>query len=255
MTGFVTCGLDDSLGNQMFQIAVVLKYSKSHNKSPVFFTSNGLSYGNLQTFKKEEQEKYNFREVKVKNCSDYMEIPQIDENIILSGNFASFEYLTDHIRDKIQDIFFSNEDMMYYTYDLYKQIKKEMNSEIDDDYVTVHVEKSNLQDKCYYEKAYDIVSQMIASNGAYGPKKVIVFSDDIEWCRQNFNIDNATNTYFVQEKDAHIQMILMTFFTHNILSNSSLSWWGSYLSNNKDKIVIFPSQSNNNVRVPQWIIV
>ena len=84
----------------------------------------------------------------------------------------------------------------------------------------------------------------------------------IEWCKENFRI-GENDIYFVDEKNECIELILMTFFTHNILANSTFSWWGSYLSNCKNKTVIAPSQwfqkdgpsEWKEIYYPNWIVV
>lgn len=64
----------------------------------------------------------------------------------------------------------------------------------------------------------------------------LVFSDDKEWCEQNIDIPNAI---FVN-LPPHESMWLMSLCNYFVLSNSSFSWWGAYLSRSKDKSVISP---------------
>ena len=65
----------------------------------------------------------------------------------------------------------------------------------------------------------------------------IIFSDDIDWCKENLNIDNSV--YIEKERD-YIEIYLMSLCNNNIISNSSFSWWGAWLNNNEDKKVIGP---------------
>jgi len=83
----------------------------------------------------------------------------------------------------------------------------------------------------YYVKA---ISEM----EAIGVQKFLVFSDDLDWCRKNF-IGNEF--LFINEKD-YICMYIMSYCNQNIIANSSLSWWGAYLGDTKDRIVIAPEQ-------------
>lgn len=67
----------------------------------------------------------------------------------------------------------------------------------------------------------------------------VVFSDDINWCKENLKLDNIL--YIEGEKD-YIELYLMSMCDNNIIANSSFSWWGAWLNQNEDKIVIGPTK-------------
>ena len=253
MTNYVTYDIDNNLGDQMFKIAITLQYAKCHDKSPIFFTSNNFSYFNIETLSLDEKENFDFKQIKIEHHTRVTDLSKIEGNVELVGNFQSFNSIYD-FKEKLQDIFFHNEDVMYKAYDLYQKIKKNIGNESDDNYVTVHVNKESY-DESYYAKAYDIVSNLINSKGVYGTKHIVVVSNDIKWCRENMKIKNADKIHFVEEENEYIQMVLMSFFTHNILSDSTLSWWGAFLSNQKEKTVMISSKYPSPINGANWIIV
>ena len=65
----------------------------------------------------------------------------------------------------------------------------------------------------------------------------LIFTDDIPWCKEN--LSHINNVQFV-EAPVHEQMWLMSLCDHFVISNSSFSWWGAYLSRNPNKVVIAP---------------
>ena len=70
-----------------------------------------------------------------------------------------------------------------------------------------------------------------------------VFSDDISWCKENLT-DLLNNVHFVNHnkgKNAYKDILLMSECKHNIIANSTFSWWGGWLNKNKNKICIKPS--------------
>jgi len=68
-------------------------------------------------------------------------------------------------------------------------------------------------------------------------ENILVFSDDINWCKENLKFDNII---FVEDNDDIEDLWLMSLCNHNIIANSSFSWWGAWLNNNKNKKVIAP---------------
>ena len=66
------------------------------------------------------------------------------------------------------------------------------------------------------------------------------FSDDIKWCREMFGHTNASFVSWNTGKGSYIDMHLMSLCRHQIISNSSFSWWAAWLNMYKEKNVIAP---------------
>jgi hypothetical protein len=99
--------------------------------------------------------------------------------------------------------------------------------------------KSITQETCdiqYYRSSIDLMKKKVPN------AKFYVFSDNMDWCRDNLGfceliyIDWNPST----GKGNHYDMQLMSLCKHNIIANSSYSWWGAWLNNNPEKIVIAP---------------
>jgi len=97
------------------------------------------------------------------------------------------------------------------------------------DYVKLYPELHIPQSIGYYKKSLSLLPKDL---------KVVIFSDDIEWCKNNFIGDRYV---FVDEID-YISIYIMAKMKHHIISNSSFSWWGAWLSQHEDKIVITPKK-------------
>jgi hypothetical protein len=68
-----------------------------------------------------------------------------------------------------------------------------------------------------------------------------IFSDDLEWAKQN--VDFIENPVFVEGLNSIDDFRLLNKCKHNVIANSTYSWWAAYLKNNSDCIVIAPKQS------------
>jgi hypothetical protein len=121
------------------------------------------------------------------------------------------------------------------------------------DYVKRYSDYYHIQSIDYYLKALKIIKDMHPNS------KVFVFSDDIEWCEDNLNLQ--TETYFVKPNKSFEDIYLMSLCNHNIIANSSFSWWGAWLNNNPDKICIAPKnwfkdkKLKNNIIPEKWITI
>lgn len=89
----------------------------------------------------------------------------------------------------------------------------------------------------YYDKAFQYMEDRFDDITYY------VFSDDIDWAREHLQSERPMR--FVSHngpEEAHEDLRLMYESTHNIISNSTFSWWGAWLNRNDDKQVIAPSR-------------
>lgn len=112
-------------------------------------------------------------------------------------------------------------------------------------------------DTAYYQKA------LLELEHSRSLATIYVFSDDIAWCKQHLKLDTKAHIHFV-EFDKHVaasqELILMSCCRHNIIANSSFSWWGAWLNQNPEKIVIAPQKWFQSVKNPDiypqgWIII
>jgi hypothetical protein len=107
------------------------------------------------------------------------------------------------------------------------------------DYVTSKqaAKTHGLCDLEYYRKGIRIVSEGMTNPHCY------VFSDDPEWVRENFDVGVPITVVDVNgPDDAHQDLWLMAACQRFVIANSSLSWWGAYLSNAQKKIVVAPKK-------------
>lgn len=107
----------------------------------------------------------------------------------------------------------------------------------------------------YYRSAIELMNKLILEKNSVDEKpEYFVFSDDIDWCREHFR---TLDCHYIklQDNNADInEMYLMSKCRHNIIANSTYSWWGAWLNRNDEKIVIAPKQGISQDVIPsEWI--
>lgn len=161
----------------------------------------------------------------------------LPENEYIMGLFQNVRFFEEIRGILLQEITLKNE------MKLAIEIEEALSNEIT---VSVHIRRGDYTDKnmlknwglCslgYYERAMRYINQNIVKPVYF------VFSDDLDWVKKSIKF-NAPAIFINEDrklKDAE-EMILMSKCSHNIIANSSFSWWGAWLNQNPDKIVMGP---------------
>ena len=270
----ITVQLIGGLGNQLFQYAMAKSLSIEKKQKFSIDVSSfetyklhhyALNHFNIQkkVYKKPNrylnkiinlfQKRTYYKEV---NFNFNKSIFDINEsNIYLEGYFQSEKYFVKHEK-QIRKDFEIISPLKKQTHEAIKHIQ-EVNS------VSLHIRRGDyLQhmihntDKTDYYKTAMATMQSKVENPVY-----FIFSDDIPWAKENFKTN--FETIFVDFNDALTNfedLKLMSACKHNIIANSSFSWWGAWLNTNKNKIIVAPklwfndSTINTNDIIPDsWI--
>lgn len=180
-------------------------------------------------------------------------------NVILDGYWQSFKYF-ENASDTVRKVFHFPMPSQAENISLIKQIKESES-------VSIHVRRGDyntergksfhgLLDKTYYDKALADITE-------YTKKPTLfVFSDEIEWCKANLAFSHPT--IFVDSNSPNTgaqDMQLMSSCKHNIIANSSFSWWAAWLNTNPHKRVYAPKNWFKNVEAvkdripPKWQLI
>jgi len=154
------------------------------------------------------------------------------KDIYMSGFERNLNYIEKNIKN-LRKEFSLKEKYKEKIKNILEKIKKE-------DSVSINVRRGDLTEfkdgnilgVDHYKKTLKIIKNKIKNPRFY------VFSDDIEWCKKN--LDFIKPITFVEGNSALEDLEVMKNCKHNILANSSLSWWAGMLNENKNKIIIAP---------------
>lgn len=246
----IDIGKNGRLGNQMFQYASLIGIA----------TKQGFEYG--LDYKKSADD-LTWQQFGVDNSYSKMAIdkpfdlsaPQVDreyptlfekeeefhfqekffhtgDNIKLKGYFQTQKYF-DHCQDQIRK---------EYTFkpSIVESANSFLHDKKDHETVSIHIRRGDyvnlphhgLCDISYYTKALSTYF----SDKSYN---FIVITDDIDWAKSSFV--GGDNLFISETRNQFVDLCIMSMCNHNIIANSSFSWWGSWLNTNQNKTVVAPS--------------
>lgn len=229
-----------------------------NNKSNILFKA--LCALNVFYFSKRKngQEKFNSLIKKISKFGIYITIydnPDYDfntKNKTLEGYFQNKKYF-DQIRNILLEEFQVKDPVMEVNKKIYNDIMR-TNS------VCLHIRRGDyvnnstheVCDLNYYKKAIELMNKKIEN------ARFFVFSDDIEWVKENIKGKNFV--YVENNNPAYEDLRLMYSCKNFIISNSSFSWWAQYLSKNNEKVVIAPSRwyktnDQYDLKEKKWLII
>lgn len=243
------------LGNQMFQYSSLKGIANHHGYDFAIPNHNELiidSLGNklrielfgpfkLKNFSENHidvcnsttpivQEKhFHFDEELFNNCQD---------DCCLVGYFQSQKYFS-HIRGELLEDFEFIDDIQ----NPCKEMIENVNSPI-----SLHIRRGDflINSANHYNLTLDYYEKALSNFDS--EREVIIFSDDPQWCKEQSLFSG--DRFLVSESESpYTDLCLMSMCSDFIIANSTFSWWGAWLSQNKNKTVIYPSEwfgQNNN---------
>jgi len=235
----ITSHLMGGLGNQMFQISKAISEGIKNNIKTEFINTSFIPMeGNQPT---------NYSENIFRNINFVEELPKTirisepslcynDLQIMYHTPVEYYGYFQssknfNSCENEIKELFSPTEDFIEKIKNLYPKI-------FDKGSVSIHVRRGDyltiseilpVVDKTYIDECLRQIGEH---------SNIFIFSNDKEWCKENLNYNNSV---VVEGLKDYEELWMISLCNNNIMSNSSFSWWGSYLNKNINKKIYCPS--------------
>lgn len=125
-----------------------------------------------------------------------------------------------------------------------------------DNAVSIHVRRGDflklnrdISQREYYPKALAYMRKVVIR------PTYLVFSDDIEWVRDHLEIPGEKIYVSEMGFQDYEEMAIMKHCKHNIIANSTFSYWSAYLNANPSKVVVCPKNWKTDIIPKQWISI
>lgn len=232
------------LGNNMFQLSACIGYAKKYGYKwaiPIRRSAGDTFedkptpwllpqfWPNLPTCYGMNGERYEQHEASMFN---YKPIPKFDHDVTLVGFFQSEKWF-DNAKEDVKAAFPLKH---YPEYEGYVSIHVRRGDYVanDNSFPPVTME--------YLKRAIDVIP--FPTSGRW--YNIIVFSDDIQWCKDNiaYMTGDGAKIEFHESTNEYEALSKMASCSHHIIANSTFSWFGAWLGKNPNKIVISPHVEN-----------
>jgi hypothetical protein len=232
----VSVYLQGGLGNRLFQVAFVYAYAKKHNKrfgyqyelknvhSSIDYHKNVYPF----LYRISLDHPVTFNEPMDK-CQSYLSIPNIEKDCFFRGYFQNEKYFKEYRNDLLSLIQLPILPFPIKENSIFIHVRR-------GDYVSLPMHFIDLWE--YYQKS---LSYLLSKRSV---KHLYVISDDISYCKKKNIFESMIQdiTYIENFTELETMRLMTECSLGGVCSNSSFSWWGSYLNNSSDKMIIFPSK-------------
>lgn len=234
-----TISIDTSggLGNVLFQIAAAYSVSKRDNMKLLIDPTNhhGARYG-IPKYTSNILRNINFSTTRL-NFTGYgeqghhfTEIPKFNYDTKLIGYFQTEKYFINY-RTEILELFSPTSDIIVKLNEKYSDI-------LEKNTTSLHVRRGDFIGISNFHPLLPIEYYQECLKLVDNNSTILIFSDDINWCKSNF--DFIENKIFISNLEDFEELYLMSMCNNNVIANSTFSWWGAWLNKNLNKQVISP---------------
>lgn len=159
---------------------------------------------------------------------------QMEDNTFIEGYFQNEKYF-DHCKDAVKKEFEFKNEIKQKAKNIIQNLKQTVSVHVRrKDYITL----SEIHPPCslnYYEEAFQHFLKL-------DEPIFVVCSDDIEWCKKNFNTKKYNISFVDSNSVNELDMCIMSLCNHNIIANSTYSWWGAWLGETIQKTIVAPKR-------------
>lgn len=235
----VSSTLMGGLGNYLFQISAAYYISNRDNKKPNIDTTNYVQiHSPIETYHNNILRNVEFGKNKSYQVTHsihsqplmFQEIPKFEGSLLLDGYFQNSKYL-EPIEEQIRDLFSIDMATKEYLITKYEDILQKKTC-------SLHVRRGDYVNKQHFHPLQSLEYYLLSIIKVGVDVHYLIFSDDIEWCKTKFEF--LPNKTYITENLDYQDLYLMSMCDNNIIANSSFSWWGAWLNENKNKIVCYP---------------
>jgi hypothetical protein len=268
MITFLNLGKYGDIGNQLFQYATLISLGKDFNYKVKIPKISSYFYKDYQRIVYYIDLGFNLKcdfliEEDIKKITNnyerqnflYSPILNLPDNTNIGGYFQSEKFFIHNKEYILNNLQFKNS--------IIKEALNKYSLELIRESCFLHIRRGDFVHKPQFHTNLNIDYYTNAIN-ILKPTHISIFSDDIEWCKQNFKFLDQNYVSYIYNTNPFIDLYLMTQAQNCVIANSSFSWWGAWLNRNYNKKVIAPKNwfgplnshfSSQDIYAEGWIVI